>query len=115
MATQLANDVTEVREAIKAFAPPPAEVGMTVLWFDNAKRNNTPEAAYVVRVIDGRHLELFMPHTGQRRRRVRHVDDPEHMRLQNQTMKQGGWDHTDFNKKVLARLEAATPSQPKKG
>ncbi len=114
MATQLANDVTEVTEAIKSFAPPQVELGMSVLWYDNAKRNNPPEAAYVVKVIDGRHLELFMPHTGQRRRRVRHVDDPETLRQHNQTMKQGGWDHTDFNKKLLARLENS-PTPAKKG
>jgi len=81
------------------FAPPPVEVGQTVLWRHSPSDEN-PVAA-IVTSSNGRVLEVWVlsigRFNGQPRDGVYHIDDPD---LRRRETTEGCWDLLDRDKKI---------------
>jgi hypothetical protein len=102
--------IETVNKAIDEYKSPSVTLGMIVLWYQNAKKNQDGLPAIVCRIIpNSRYIELWLPTQNSRKRRVRHVDDPEVIRQKNMTEKEGGWDHTEQNKALQALVAFRRP------
>lgn len=104
------STVMEPESAADEFKAPVVAVGDTVLWYPEAKTSSDPLPAIVVRLIrNTRYIEVWLPDQHKRKRRVRHITDPEAKRQSSVTRTDGGWDYTDLTKAIIRLLGNKAP------
>lgn len=109
-----------VEKAMEEYKAPVVGPGMNVVWYAEGKESSGGVAAIVIQYVpNSRYVELWLPHEHKRKRRVRHITDPEVLRQSSVTRSDGAWDHTEFNKALIGLLGSKAPRRapdpPKQG